>query len=146
MPSHHPPVTQPDTGTTGTTGTNTDSPAARRRPAPRPTPAAVPVVPVVPIAGVLPPVLRRPPPNPGHDPPSRSSTRTAEPTPDDDLEPLDPSSIPRCPRCNDLCDLQTLDAAWHCTRCRPAETDAIRRTTRRLLHHVRRLRRDATES
>ena len=78
-----------------------------------------------------------PSPKPAVRPPSRANT--SEPDDGDFIE-LDSSDVPACPRCNDLCDLETLDGRWHCSRCDPSGVDRIRRTTSRLLMHVASLR------
>lgn len=56
-----------------------------------------------------------------------------------DFDELDPNEIPKCRICNDLCDTQTLDDAWHCSRCAP-ESDERRKRTLRWLAMATRIR------
>jgi hypothetical protein len=65
--------------------------------------------------------------------------RLAEGLPIDDdaarllaTDEVDPADVPPCTSCGRLCDSQTLDDAWHCTRCDPL-AEAQRQRTERLL-------------
>ncbi|MEM9368998.1 MAG: hypothetical protein AAGD07_23660 [Planctomycetota bacterium] len=55
----------------------------------------------------------------------------------DDLEEIDFDDVPLC-SCGRYCDSQTLDDAWHCSRCDP-NADRRRKQTLRLLKVRRRL-------
>ena len=46
------------------------------------------------------------------------------------MEELDAEEVPACPDCNRLCNVQTLDDAWCCSKCDPRATDRRQRTQR----------------
>lgn len=48
--------------------------------------------------------------------------------------------VPTCDRCGKLCDVQTIDHAWHCAACDPV-ADQRRRRTEKLLQHIAAIRR-----
>ena len=141
-----------ETDTTGTTGTrHVDSAVPHTSTHGRP-PHRVPSVPVVPVpgggSGTVPALLRRPREGPMPPPPPPASTPIRpepDPSPDtlddeDDFIEMSPEDIPTCSRCNDLCDVQTLDDRWHCSSCDPDEAKQRRETTRRWLATAKRLR------
>ena len=43
------------------------------------------------------------------------------------MEELDAEEVPACPDCNRLCNVQTLDDAWHCSPCAPKADERRRR-------------------
>lgn len=57
-----------------------------------------------------------------------------------DVWEIDPTEIPRCEGCGDLCDVMTLADVWKCLRCDP-EAEARRRRTATLLADAARIRR-----
>ena len=144
-----------ETGTTGTTGTRTLEASTPVIPSPPAHTDRVPVVPVVPVpggaTGTVPALLRpfasAPPRTPVTEP--AINPLPTDPPPsfeceaidDDDFIELSPEDIPTCPRCNDLCDVQTLDDRWHCTRCNPDEAEQRRKRTQHWLRTAERLRR-----
>jgi len=72
--------------------------------------------------------------------------RLAEGLPIDDdaarllaMDEVDPADVPTCTSCGRLCDVQSLDDAWHCTPCDPL-AEARRRRTERLLRSVAAIR------
>jgi len=48
------------------------------------------------------------------------------------MDEVDPADVPTCTSCGRLCDVQTLDDAWHCTPCDPLAEDRRRRTEKLL--------------
>ncbi len=48
------------------------------------------------------------------------------------MDEVDPADVPVCESCGRLCNVQTLDDAWHCSPCDP-KADERRRRTERLL-------------
>lgn len=60
---------------------------------------------------------------------------------DHDLGAMAPEDLPPCGDCGRSCDTQTLDDAWHCSRCLPDEATARRDRTEVLLSQVADVRR-----
>lgn len=58
---------------------------------------------------------------------------------DHDLGSMAPGDLPPCNDCGQLCDTQTLDGDWHCSRCIPEATHR-RAHTAGLLRHARTVR------
>ncbi len=72
--------------------------------------------------------------------------RLAEGLPIDDdaarllaMDEVDPADVPTCTSCGRLCDVQTLDDAWHCTQGDPL-AEARQQRTQRLLRRAAAIR------
>lgn len=81
-----------------------------------------------------------------HKPDVLRRLRLAEGLPIDDhaarlleMEDVDPTDVPTCSQCGQLCDVQTVDDAWHCTPCDPL-ADARRLRTERLIRQAESIR------
>jgi hypothetical protein len=60
---------------------------------------------------------------------------------DHDLGSMAPEELPTCDGCGRLCDTQTLDDVWHCSRCLPDDAAARRKRTKTFLSHAADVRR-----
>lgn len=58
---------------------------------------------------------------------------------DHDIGSMAPDDLPTCSSCDDLCDTQTVDGRWRCSRCDPRATQRRKRTAR-LIQDAERIR------
>lgn len=63
---------------------------------------------------------------------------------DHDICSMAPGDLPECSTCGRLCDTQTCDESWHCSRC-DVDADQRRQRTERLLRDADRIRRQNSD-